>query len=121
MGKVHSELGHLMNEKVGLIRSGAGLQEALTQIQNLKERYSKLRVKNPSRIYNYELISYLELGSMLTLAEVVALAAGARAESRGAHQRDDFPERDDTNWKSHTLVSFVGGSGQLQKKPVVAG
>jgi succinate dehydrogenase/fumarate reductase flavoprotein subunit len=121
LAKIHSELGHLMNEKVGLIRSGPGLQEALGQIQSLKDRYLRLRVKNPSRIYNYELTSYLELGSMLTLAEVVALAARARTESRGAHQRADFSERDDTNWKSHTLVSFVGGTGQLQKKPVAAG
>jgi succinate dehydrogenase / fumarate reductase, flavoprotein subunit len=121
LGKIHGELGSLMNEKVGLIRNHTGLQEALGQIQSLKDRYSKLRVKNPSRIYNYELTSYLELGSMLTLAEVVTLSAQARAESRGAHQRADFPERDDTNWKSHTLVSFVGGSGQLQKKPVAAG
>lgn len=121
LAKIHSELGHLMNEKVGLIRSGTGLQEALGQIQSLKDRYSKLRVKNPSRIYNYELTSYLELGSMLSLAEVVALAAGARAESRGAHQRVDFSERDDTNWKSHSLVSLVGGSRQLQKKSVSAG
>jgi succinate dehydrogenase / fumarate reductase, flavoprotein subunit len=97
------------------------LQEALGQIQNLKDRYSKLRVKNPSRIYNYELTSYLELGSMLTLAEIVALAARARAESRGAHQRADFSERDDTNWKSHSLVSLVAESAQLQKKPVAAG
>jgi succinate dehydrogenase/fumarate reductase flavoprotein subunit len=110
-----------MNEKVGLIRSGTGLQEALSQIQSLKDRYSKLRVKNPSKIYNYELTSYLELGSMLTLAEIVASAARARAESRGAHQRADFSERDDTNWKSHTLVSLGVGSGQPQKKPVAAG
>jgi succinate dehydrogenase/fumarate reductase flavoprotein subunit len=121
LAKIHSELGSLMNEKVGLIRSHAGLQEALGQIQSLKDRYSRLRVKNPSKIYNYELTAHLELGSMLTLAEVVALAAGARTESRGAHQRSDFPERDDTNWKSHTLVSSVGGSRQLQKKPVAAG
>jgi succinate dehydrogenase / fumarate reductase flavoprotein subunit len=121
LGKIHSELGHVMNEKVGLIRSGAGLQEALNQIQSMKDRYAKLRVKNSSKIYNYELTSYLELGSMLTMAEVVALAAGARTESRGAHQRGDFPERDDINWKSHNLVSFVGGSGRLQKKSVSAG
>ena len=121
LAKIHTELGHLMNEKVGLMRSGTGLQEALAQIQNLKGRYSKLRVKNSSKIYNYELISYLELGSMLTLAEVMAMAAGARTESRGAHQRTDFPERDDSNWKSHTVVSFSGGSAQLQKKPVSAG
>lgn len=121
LGKIHSELGHLMNEKVGVIRSAAGLQEALAQIQTLKERYSKLRVKNPSRIYNYELTSYLELGSMLTLAEVVALAAQARTESRGAHHRSDFPERDDTNWKSHTLLSRAEGQPRMQKKAVAAG
>jgi succinate dehydrogenase / fumarate reductase flavoprotein subunit len=121
LGKIHGELGYLMNEKVGLIRNSAGLQEASGQIQSLKERYAKLRVKNPSRIYNYELTSYLELGSMLTLAEIVALAAESRTESRGAHRRSDFPERDDKNWKSHTLVSLTGGSVQLQKKPVAAG
>jgi succinate dehydrogenase/fumarate reductase flavoprotein subunit len=121
LGKIHSELGHLMNEKVGLIRSGTGLQEALAQIQSLKERYSKLRVKNPSRIYNYELTSYLELGSMLTLAEGVASAAQARTESRGAHQRSDCPERDDMNWKSHSLLSLAQGPARLQKKPVAAG
>jgi succinate dehydrogenase / fumarate reductase flavoprotein subunit len=120
LGKIHSELGSLMNEKVGLIRHHTGLQEALGQIQSLKDRYSKLRVKNPSRIYNYELTSYLELGSMLTLAEVVASAAQSRTESRGAHQRTDFPEPDDTNWKSHTLATSVGGSVQLQKKPVAS-
>jgi succinate dehydrogenase/fumarate reductase flavoprotein subunit len=121
LGKIHSELGSLMNEKVGLIRNHTGLEEALNQIQSLKDRYSRLRVKNPSRIYNYELTSYLELGSMLTLAEIVASAAAARTESRGAHPRTDFPERDDTNWKSHALVSLVAGTGQLQKKPVAAG
>ena len=121
LGKIHSELGSLMNEKVGLIRNHTGLQEALNQIHSLKDRYSRLRVKNPSRIYNYELTSYLELGSMLTLAEIVASAAAARTESRGAHQRTDFPERDDTNWKSHALMSLVAGTGQLQKKPVAAG
>jgi succinate dehydrogenase / fumarate reductase, flavoprotein subunit len=118
--KIHGELGRLMNEKVGLVRGSTGLKEALAEIQSLKERYSKIRVKNPSRIYNYELTSYLELGSMLTLAEVVATTAQSRTESRGAHQRTDFPERDDTNWKSHTLATSVGGSVQLQKKPVAS-
>ena len=121
LGKIHSELGSLMNEKVGLIRSHAGLQEALSQIHTLKGRYARLRVKNPSRIYNYELTAHLELASMLTLAELVALAAAARTESRGAHQRSDFPARDDANWKGHAVMSSVGGTAQLQKKPVAAG
>lgn len=118
LGRIHAELGQLMDEKVGLVRSGTGLAEALNRIQELKERYKKVRVKNPSKIYNYELTSYLELGSLLTLAEVVALAAQARTESRGAHRRSDFPERDNGNWKSHSLVSLSRGSPQLEKKPV---
>src|SRR5262249_43089351 len=74
----------------------------------------------PSRIYNYELTSYLELGSMLTLAEIVASAAQNRTESRGAHHRADFPERDETNWKSPTVATLAGGSVQFQKKPIAS-
>jgi succinate dehydrogenase / fumarate reductase flavoprotein subunit len=118
-GKIHSELGKLMNEKVGLVRDGAGLKEALERIQGLKERFRKIRVRNPSRIYNYELTTYLELESMLNLAEIVTLAAQARTESRGAHRRADFPERDDRTWRSHTLVGLVKGAPELEKKPVL--
>ena len=117
-GKIHSELGKLMNEKVGLVRNGAGLKEALERIPGLKERYRKIRVRNPSRIYNYELTSYLELESMLNLAEIVTLAAQARTESRGAHRRADFPGRDDKSWSCHTVVSLVKGDPQLRTKPV---
>ena len=118
LGKIHSELGHLMNEKVGLVRDRSGLQEALDHIQSLQERHRKVRVRNLSRIYNYDLTTYLELGSMLNLAEVVTLAAESRQESRGSHRRADFPKRDDKNWRCHTLVGLVHGSPQLQKKPV---
>lgn len=118
LGKIHSELGHLMNEKVGLVRDRSGLQEALERIRSLQERHSKIRVRNPSRIYNYDLTAYLELGSMLNLAEVVTLAAESRQESRGAHHRADFPERDDKNWRCHTLASLVQGEPQLRTKPV---
>jgi succinate dehydrogenase / fumarate reductase flavoprotein subunit len=117
-GKIHAELGQLMNEKAGLVRDGAGLGEALERIRTLRERYGKLRVGNASRIYNYALTSYLELGSMLNLAEAVVLAAQARTESRGAHHRTDFPERDDKNWRCHTLLSIIDGSPKVEKRPV---
>ncbi len=117
-GKVHFELGRLMNERVGLVRDGKGLEEALVGIQSLKERYRKIRVRNPSRIYNYDLTAYLEAGSMLNLAEAATLAAQSRTESRGAHRRVDFPERDDKNWSCHTLVRLVNGAPRLEKAPV---
>lgn len=118
LGKIHGELGRLMNEKVGLARNQTGLKEAQDRLQHLKERHQRLRVGDTSRIYNYQLTAYLELGSMLSLAEVVVLAAQARTESRGAHRRTDFRERNDQNWRRHTAVSLVDGAPKLQHKPV---
>lgn len=118
LGKIHGELGRLMDEKVGLVREASGLKEALREISSLQERYAKLRVRNSSRVYNYELTSYLELGSMLNIAQIVTLSAQGRAESRGAHCRADFPDRDDQNWKHHTVIGLVGEGPRLEKKPV---
>jgi succinate dehydrogenase / fumarate reductase flavoprotein subunit len=118
LGKVHSELGRLMDEKVGLVRDARELHEALDGIKTLKQRYKKIRVRNSSKIYNYDLTTYLEVGSMLSVAEIVALSAQARTESRGAHRRKDFPDTDNANWKSHTVVRFSEGSALIEKKPV---
>ena len=115
--KVHEELGRLMSEKVGLVRDGGGLQEALDGIKKLQERHRKLKVRNAGRIYNYELTTHLEVGSMLAVAEVVARSAQARTESRGAHNRQDFPATDNLNWQSHTIAKLAQGSAQIDKKP----
>jgi len=120
LGKVHAALGQLMNEKVGLTRDASGLEAALDGIKKLQDRYQKIRVRNPSRIFNYELTTYLEVGSMLTLAENVALCAHARTESRGAHRRTDFPDSDNNNWRNHTIVKRVQNSPQVEKKPVAS-
>jgi fumarate reductase flavoprotein subunit len=116
--KVHAELGSLMNEKVGLVRDGAGLQQALSGIKELQARHGKIKVRNAGKIYNYELTAHLELGSMLTVAEVVARSAEARTESRGAHNRKDFPATDNVNWRSHMIAKLAQGSAQIEKKPV---
>jgi succinate dehydrogenase / fumarate reductase flavoprotein subunit len=118
LAAVHTELGRLMNEKVGLIRDAGGLAQALDGIAKLTGRHQKIKVRNTGRIYNYELTTHLEVGAMLTLAEVVARSAQARTESRGAHYRSDFPNSDDANWKSHTVAKLSQGSTQLEKKPV---
>jgi succinate dehydrogenase/fumarate reductase flavoprotein subunit len=115
--KVHADLGRVMSEKVGLVRDGAGLQQALGEIKDLQARHCKIKVRNSGRIYNHELTTHLELGSMLAVAEVVAAAALERTESRGAHSRKDFPATDNANWKSHTIAKFSQGSAQIDKKP----
>jgi succinate dehydrogenase / fumarate reductase flavoprotein subunit len=89
-------------------------------VRALKERHSHLKVKNTSRAYNYELTTYLEVGSMLDCAEATALAAHIRTESRGAHRRADFPRRDDSSWRAHTVVKLVDGSPQVEKAPMAA-
>jgi succinate dehydrogenase/fumarate reductase flavoprotein subunit len=103
-----------------LVRDAGGLREALDGIKQLQERHRRLKVRNSGKIYNYELTTHFELGSMLALAEVVAEAAQARTESRGAHNRRDFPNPDDANWKSHTIASFAKGSVQIDKRPVAS-
>jgi succinate dehydrogenase / fumarate reductase, flavoprotein subunit len=115
--KLHAELGKLMNDRVGLVRDGSSLQEALDQVRALKERYASMRLSNSSRIYNYELTSYLEVGSLLSTAELVTMAAQARTESRGAHCRSDFPDRNDSEWSRHTIVSHVNGVPNVDTKP----
>ena len=119
--KLYAELGKLMNEKVGLVRDAASLQAALNQVRVLKERHSGVRLRNGSRIYNFELTSHLEVGALLNVAELVTIAAQTRTESRGAHHRSDFPQRNDSQWNCHTIVSQVDGSPRVSTSPAASG
>jgi succinate dehydrogenase / fumarate reductase flavoprotein subunit len=119
-GRIHAELGALMDRNAGATREAGGLQAANDQIHALKERYSRLRVRNQAAIYNYELVAYLELGAMLNLAQALVAAAAARKESRGAHRRSDHPARDDRTGISHTVITMVQGAPQVDTRPVVA-
>ena len=119
-GRIYAELGRLMSENAGAVREAGALQTARGQIHGLKERYARLRVRNGSAVYNYELVGHLELGAMLNLAEALVAAAAARNESRGAHRRSDFPARDDRQGIGHTIVTMVQGTPQTDTKPVVA-
>jgi succinate dehydrogenase / fumarate reductase flavoprotein subunit len=114
--KLQAELAKLMNDNVGLARDASSLQAALDRVRMLKERYARIRLRNTSRIYNSELTSYLELGSLLNIAELVTMAAQTRTESRGAHYRSDFPQRNDSQWNRHTIVSQVDGAPYVGNK-----
>jgi succinate dehydrogenase / fumarate reductase, flavoprotein subunit len=93
-----------MTDKVSVFRVAGELQEAIDEIGALREQYPAIRLENRSMTYNYELIEYLDLGSLLDLCEVIAKGAMRRTESRGAHFRNDYPERDDENWLAHTFA-----------------
>ena len=119
IGSVRSELAATMHQKVGLYRDGRGLGEALDKVNELKARYGRVAVSSTEGAYNPSLSSLVELGNMLDVAQVIAASALAREESRGAHYRTDFPERDDTNWLQHTIASHGPENPRLNHKPVV--
>ncbi|HSQ48510.1 MAG TPA: hypothetical protein VLL96_02370, partial [Candidatus Deferrimicrobiaceae bacterium] len=89
--------------------------------QLLKKSYLNIGLMNKSRIFNYELQEALELGNMLRVAEVIVYSALQRLESRGAHFRNDYPERNDEEWLKHTFVNETPTGLQICHKPVVIG
>jgi succinate dehydrogenase / fumarate reductase flavoprotein subunit len=118
--RLRDEMQQAMMDNVGVFRTGPMIQDALTKVRELKERYKNVAIEDRSQRFNTDLFEAWELGSLLDLAEATAVSALAREESRGAHYREDFSKRDDVNWLKHTLVTRgEGGSLKLSYKPVV--
>jgi succinate dehydrogenase / fumarate reductase flavoprotein subunit len=116
---IRQALGKIMSEKVGVYRNAKELQEAVDGLAELKETFSTIRISDQNKAFNTELVAALELKNMLDLAEVVAVGALERKESRGAHTREDFPERDDKNWLAHTMATLGSdGKPKLDFSPV---
>jgi succinate dehydrogenase / fumarate reductase flavoprotein subunit len=103
-GTLKREMTGLMMDRVGVFREGGELEEAVSELRALRQRYEAIRLPSNGLAFNYELITYLELGWMLELAEAIAQGALRRTESRGAHYRLDYPERDDERWLVHTYA-----------------
>jgi succinate dehydrogenase / fumarate reductase flavoprotein subunit len=115
---LRQELADVMMDNVGVYRDDALLTEARTKVGELRDRYRQVSVADKGRTFNTDLLEARELGYLLDCAETTVASALARKESRGAHAREDYPDRDDTNWLSHTLA-FRGKSGPtLRYKPV---
>lgn len=93
-----------MQQCVGVFRDRSGLQKAVDAVSELKQRGRSVRVKSRAKSFNFELLNAIELQGMLKLGQVIAAGALAREESRGAHYRTDFLERDDRQWLRHTLA-----------------
>lgn len=112
------ELRATMDRYAGVYRSAAELAQALEIIRRLKDRFRHVAVTDKSPVYNTNLVSVLELENLLDLAEVTAVSALMREESRGAHARTDFPKRDDGQWLQHTLATMSVDGPRLSYKPV---
>jgi len=117
-GKLQDE----MQAKASVFRTGESLRSCLQAVRELQTAYTKIAIDDKGSVFNYDLVEALELGYLLELAETLVVSAEARTESRGAHSRDDFPNRDDIGWMKHTLASrSEDGTVTLDYKPVVGG
>ena len=116
---IREEMQETMEQGAGIYRSGEGLTRAADRLRELQERFRNVAVQDSSRTFNTELISVLELSAMLDVAESMIQSALWREESRGAHQRTDFTERDDERFLAHSLTyRNSDGSSRVESLPV---
>jgi len=118
---IRDELADTMYANAGIFRTAQGLDTCAADIADLRERYRDglgVVIQDKSRTFNSDLIQALELGSMLQMADCLVAGAVARTESRGAHSRLDYLDRDDESWLRHTLTLYDEGRVALDYRPV---
>jgi fumarate reductase flavoprotein subunit len=117
---IRSEMHTAMENGAGIYRNQASLEKAADKLRELRERFQGIRIDDSSRTFNTELVAALELSFMLDVGSAIVESALHRSESRGAHQRTDFPARDDRNFLAHTLIyRNPDCSTRLEQSPVV--
>ncbi|MDQ0733940.1 succinate dehydrogenase flavoprotein subunit [Arthrobacter agilis] len=121
---IRKELQDIMDANVQVFRTEETLLEALRVIDTLEERYTRITVQDKGKRFNLDLLEAVELGFLLDMAKVMTAAALHRKESRGGHFREDYPERDDENFMTHSMAykdpSATETSGvRLETKPVI--
>lgn len=121
---LRKELQETMDANVMVFRTEQTIKTAVEKIAELRERYRNVSIQDKGKRFNTDLLEAIELGNLLDLAEVMAVSALARKESRGGHYREDYPNRDDVNFMRHTMAyREVGDDGaesiRLDYKPVV--
>ena len=112
------EMGRTMTRRVGVFRNEEDLRQAEGTLTELRARAANVSISDKGHTFNQALTAALELDFMLDLARTVVAGALARKESRGAHTRLDYPERDDANWLRHTLCHYTDSGPRVETAPV---
>jgi fumarate reductase flavoprotein subunit len=116
---IRDEMQSTMEDAAGIFRTGPSMTKGADALRELQDRAARVGVRDTSRTYNTELVAALELANLLDIAECILRSGIEREESRGAHQRTDFPARDDERFLVHHLVSRgADGTAQLARLPV---
>jgi len=103
-GEVRSRMQEIMQSSFSVFRTGDTLQEGLEKLTKLRDALEHVTVDDQSLLWNVSLVAALELANLVEQAVVIAHSASTRTESRGAHAREDYQHRDDTNWLKHTVA-----------------
>lgn len=115
---IRSDMQQTMDDFVGIYRDENGLSNAVRKIDQLKERFRNASIDDHESVFNTELIAALELDFMLDVSETVAYSALYRRESRGAHTRTDFQNRDDAQFLKHSMAYYDAGQPRIGYSPV---
>ncbi len=111
--ELKAEMQKIMMDKVGIFRNGEDLEQAVEELKVLNQRAKKIALRNKISSSNPELVEAIRVPKMIKLAQCVAYGAMLRTESRGAHSREDFPERNDKDWLKRTLTTWQDNSADL--------
>ncbi len=112
------DVQQLMSTDCSVFRNEGDLDKAIAAMADIKARYQSVMIDNKAENYNTDLTDAIELESLIGIAEAILQSAQARTESRGAHFREDYPERNDTDWLKHTLIRKTDSGPEISYKPV---
>jgi len=121
IAEIREDMQHSMDEGAGVYRTKEGLTELTRRLDGFRERFERIKIDDSSRVFNTELTAAIELGFMLDCAVAVAHSALAREESRGAHARRDFSERNDEKYLKHTIAHHTDAGPRLEYRDVTLG
>jgi succinate dehydrogenase / fumarate reductase, flavoprotein subunit len=116
---IRDEMKEIMMSHCGVYRDEERLKVCIETLKGLQERFKKGKVTDKGKIFNTEIYEIMELGNMLSVAQLIATAALRRKESRGGHSRTDYPKRDDENFLHHSMVYATPDGLEIKSKPVV--
>jgi succinate dehydrogenase / fumarate reductase flavoprotein subunit len=115
---IRNTIQELMMQNVGIYRKNQEMAEAVEKLKILRQEYKEIRVYDRNKAFNTNLLEILELGNLLDLAYISAACALNRTESRGAHAREDYPERNDNKWLKHTIARLKEDRIEIAYRPV---
>jgi succinate dehydrogenase / fumarate reductase flavoprotein subunit len=116
--EIRKKMQEVMFDHVSVFRTEDGMKKALEVVRELKNQYKGVRVDDQGMVFNTDLLEAWETGCLLDSAEVTTVSALERKESRGAHAREDFPDRLDKKWLKHTMAFLEPDGVKLKYKPV---